>query len=375
MGVFEPDWSQIHQKESLGLWSPFLAFFSIPYGVGCWFRLWAYTKGVFKRRSLPGFVMSIGNLTTGGTGKTPAVAMLARWAREEGYHVAILSKGYGGRYKGKVLEVSDGSRINTNPQETGDEPYLLAKKLSGIPVIISRKRFLAGLFAHEKFGCDFFILDDGFQHLKLKRDLDLVLIDAANPFGNGHLLPWGPLREPFHQLARADASILTRVSSYSSGDKTLDFFKCKFPTIPIFYADHLPSSVVFPHKNEVYNPEFLKGKRTLAFAGIAQPDVFKNTLIGLGADVVYFRGFRDHYQFKRDEIQVLIQMKEKLGAQYLLTTEKDWMRIASYAPVYPDMAYLCVEFALLSDQDAFFKIVKDSINKKTKDGLKYAESV
>ncbi len=362
MGIFEPDWSRIHQKESLGLWSPFLAFFSILYGVGCRFRLWAYSKGVFKRRSLPGFVVSIGNLTTGGTGKTPAVVMLARWARSKGYHVAILSKGYGGRYKGKVLEVSDGSRIKANPRESGDEPYLLAKKLPGIPVVISGKRFLAGLFAHKKFGCDFFILDDGFQHLDLKRDLDLVLIDSDNPFGNGHLLPWGPLREPFNQLARADASILTRVSPHGPGERALDFLKETFPTIPMFRADHLPSSVVFPHKNEVREPGFLKGKRTLAFAGIAKPEVFRHTLIGLGADVVYFKGFKDHYQFKRGEIQALIQMKEKLGAQYLLTTEKDWMRMASSAPVYPDMAHLCLEFVLLSDQDGFFRIIKDGIN-------------
>ncbi len=366
MGVFEPNWSQIHQSKSLRLLSPFLAFLSILYGIGCGLRLWAYSKGILKRKSLPGFVVSVGNLTTGGTGKTPAVAMLARWAQEEGYHVAILSKGYGGRYKGKVLEVSDGSRIKADPRETGDEPYLLAKKLSGIPIIISRKRFLAGLFAYEKFGCDLFILDDSFQHLNLTRDLDLVLIDATHPFGNGHLLPWGPLREPFHQLARADVSILTRVSSCGPGDRATDFFKGKFPTIPIFYADHMPSNVVFPLKNKVYDPVFLKGKRVLAFAGIAQPDVFRKTLIGLGGDVVYFRGFRDHYQFKRDEIQMLIQMKEEFGAQYLLTTEKDWMRIASYAPAYHDMAYLCVEFSLLSDQDAFFKIVKDSINKRRK---------
>ena len=122
MGFLKPDWSLIHQKESLGLWSLFLAFFSILYALGCRFRLWAYNKGVFKRRFLPGFVVSIGNLTTGGTGKTPAVAMLARWAQGEGYHVAILSKGYGGRYKGKVLEVSDGRRIKADPGETGDEP-------------------------------------------------------------------------------------------------------------------------------------------------------------------------------------------------------------------------------------------------------------
>ena len=351
----------------MGPWFPLLAFFSFLYGVGVRFRLAAYNRRLFKRRSLPGFVVSIGNLTTGGTGKTPAVVMLAKWAQGEGYRVAVLSRGYGGQYKGGILEVSDGNRIKADPQQTGDEPYLLARKLSGIPVIISRRRFLGGLFAHGKFGTDFFILDDGFQHLELKRDLNLALIDATDPFGNGHLLPWGPLRESVGQLARADALILTRFNRNGSGDSPPGFLKGKFPGAPIFCADHLPSSIVFPYLDKVHEPGLLRGKRVLAFAGIARPEVFKDTLMRLGADLVYFRGFRDHYQFKQDEIRALIQMKERFGAQYLLTTEKDWVRMASFAPACPDMAYLCVKFALLPGQDDdFFKIIKDGIGKERK---------
>jgi len=201
IGVFGPDWSQIHQKETSGLLSVVLAFFSVLYGAGVKLRLRAYSGGLFKRKSLPGVVVSIGNLTVGGTGKTPAVIMLAKWALNEGFRVALLSRGYGGRYRKKVLEVSDGNSIKADPRDAGDEPYLLAKKLSGIPVVVSGKRYAAGIFAHEKFGCNFFILDDGFQHMELRRDLDLALIDAEKPFGNGHLLPRGPLREPVDQLA------------------------------------------------------------------------------------------------------------------------------------------------------------------------------
>ena len=361
MGGFGPDWSRIHQKKSLGLWSLSLAFFSILYGLGSRFRPWSYSKGLFKRKSLPGFVVSIGNLTVGGTGKTPAVAMIARWAQGKGYRVAVLSRGYGGKYNDKILEVSDGNKIKADPVEAGDEPYLLAGKLPGIPLVISKRRYLAGLFAHEKFGSDFFILDDGFQHLELNRDLNLVLIDAADPFGNGHFLPWGPLREPVSQLARADAFIFTRVSHH--GHETPYFFLKKFRSTPVFYADHRPSDIVFPHSHEVHEPGSINGKPVLAFAGIARPELFRDTLIRLGADVVYFRGFKDHYPFGRNDIQALIQIKKRLGARYLLTTEKDWMRIASLNMMCPDMAYMAIEFVLLSDHDRFFKIITDGVCK------------
>ncbi len=361
MGIFAPAWSRIHQKNTLGGWSLPLAVLSFPYGIGSRLRPWLYKKKIFKKETLPGFVVSIGNLTAGGTGKTPAVAMLARWALGKGYRVAVLSRGYGGTYGDKVCEVSDGHNIHAAPEEAGDEAYLLAKKLSEVPLILSGKRYNAGMYAHEKFGCDFFILDDGFQHLELTRDLDLVLIDASNPLGNGHLLPWGPLREPFSQLARADVFILTRTRRPNVGDDAQELFKSPFSSTPIFYSDHLPSEIVFPSANEVHEPGFLKGRSVLAFAGIARPAVFQDTLTQLGADVVYFKGYRDHYPFKQKDIQYLIKMKEKIGAQYILTTEKDWMRISSMEQIPPELAYLSIEFILLSDHDTFFRIINDKI--------------
>ena len=240
------------------------------------------------------FVISVGNITAGGTGKTPAVSMLAKWAFGEGHRVAILSKGYGGRYKHKVLEVSDGRHIYADAQVAGDEPLLLARGVSRSPVVISKKRYLAGMYAHKKFGSDFFILDDGFQHLELKRNLNLALIDASEPFGNAHLLPWGPLREPLSQLERADAFILTRFSRaqgaerrgqsakgnaqsaegrgqrternairHTSGamrspQETLAFLKERFPSTPVFCADHIPDKVIFPFSGEAHTPGFLR---------------------------------------------------------------------------------------------------------------------
>jgi tetraacyldisaccharide 4'-kinase len=359
-----PGWSQIHRKKSPGLWSPLLTFSSALYGIGIRLRLWAYEYGLFKRESLPGFVISVGNITAGGTGKTPAVLMLAQWARNEGHPVAVLSMGYGGQYRTKVLSVSDGNRIKAGPEEAGDEPYLLATRLSGIPVVVSKKRFLAGLFAHEKYGCDFFILDDGFQHLELHRDLNLALIDSTDPLGNGNLLPRGPLREPVEQLARANACIVTRCEGQGSGEIVPRFLKVKFSSIPVFCADHVPESVVFPHSKEVNRPEFLNGKRVLAFAGIARPERFKQTLIGLGADVAYFEEFRDHYPFKWDDINALMQMKEKQGAEYIITTEKDWVRVSPFAAGRTDMAYLTINFEFTSGREEFFRMIKDNMAAK-----------
>ena len=341
-----------------------MAFFSFLYGIGIRFRLWAYRTGLFKGRSLPGFVLSIGNITCGGTGKTPATIMLAKWASDEGYRVAVLSRGHGGKYRTKVHEVSDGKDIKSNSLLSGDEPILLARELKGIPVILSKKRYLAGMYAHKKYGTDFFILVDGFQHLELKRDLDLVLIDARSPFGNCRILPAGPLREPVDQLQRADAFIITRAGIGDAAKRSGEILEKRFPSIPIFSADHQPVKLIFPHRNEYRSPDFLKDKRVLAFAGIAYPETFRETLINLGTAPVYFKGFRDHHRFKREEIEDLILKAEKVGADYILTTEKDWVKIAPFAIICPKMACLCIEFRFQAGNNCLFRMIKDEVIKK-----------
>ena len=353
------DWAKIHARRTFSPATAPLAILSFFYGLGVRLRL--LSCGMIKRKSLPGFVVSIGNLTAGGTGKTPAACMLAEWALGEGYRVAILSRGYGGQYKGEVLEVSNGDEIHCGPAEAGDEPYLLAKKLPGVPVVISKKRHSAGLLAGERFGSNFFILDDGFQHLALKRDLDLVLIDASSPFGNGHLLPWGPLRESVVQLKRADAFIITRSGRWESDGQLMERLAKDFLGKDIFRSDHVPEKIVFPSKNKDYDVEFLEGKRVVAFAGIARPEVFKDTLTRLGAEIVCFRGYEDHHSFHADEIKDLIAEKDRLEADLLLTTEKDWVRVDTLVPDYPDLACLTIKFSLLSEGDAFFRMVKERV--------------
>ncbi len=308
-------------------------------------------------------MVSVGNLTAGGTGKTPAVALLTKWAVAEKYSVAIISRGYGGDYQSPVLEVSDGRRVRADAGTAGDEPVLLAQQVSGSPVVLSRKRYLAGMYAHKKFGSDFFVVDDGFQHVQLERDLNLVLMDAAHPFGNGHLLPWGPLREPLYQLDRADAVILTRFRS-GCGRRSLDFLKEHYPGTPVFCADHLPDKVIFPHLDQVFSPHGLKGKRVMAFAGIGNPGAFQETLEDLGARVVGFCGFRDHYVYQKGDLAHLVHMASQRDAQYLLTTEKDWMRIASMGSKFSEIGYLKIQFSFLPGQEDIFRMINDAYRKE-----------
>ena len=349
------DWRNIHEKRDHSLSTMPLAGLSSLYGLGVKIRASIYAR--MRKKELPGFVVSIGNLTAGGTGKTPAAAMIAEWALKEGYRPAILSRGYGSKHKGKILDVSDGQRLFATPTEAGDEPYLLAKKLEGVPVIISKARYDAGIFAHQRYGTDFFILDDGFQHICLKRNLDLVLLDATSPFGNMRLLPRGPLREPVDHLQRADAFILTR-TGHGTTLIMMNFLKKKFGGKPVFQSEHIPEKIVFPDLRKVYSAHFVKGKRVVAFAGIAKPEVFKDTLAKLGAEPVLFQAYKDHHAFSPKEVKQLVAAKNKLRADHLITTEKDWVRLEGVSPYTPDLAYLTIRFQI-AGSESFFKMIRE----------------
>ncbi len=366
MKFARPHWSAIHQKKGFHFYTPFLAFCAFLYGMGVRARIAAYRYGLLKSMPLPGFVISIGNLVAGGTGKTPATITMAKWAHEQGCRVAVLSRGYGGRHNKKVLLVSRGERLLTNPTEAGDEPCLLAENLPGIPIIVCRKRYKAGLFAYNEFGSNFFILDDGFQHLELKRNINIILIDASNPFGNGHILPWGPLRDPLDQLKRADICILTRSHDIDKTQKTHEIIRQYLPKKVIFSAQHIPNKIVFPVSDETHRPEFLKNKRIVAFAGIACPESFRQTLTDLGGKVIHFKGFGDHHRFRAEEIENIIKIKTDLNAHFIITTEKDWVRIRPLMLSCPELGYIGIRFELLSgEHDVFFKTIKNHIRKTT----------
>jgi tetraacyldisaccharide 4'-kinase len=295
------------------------------YGIGARGRRELYSRGVLTARRLPAPVVSVGNLTVGGTGKTPVTACLARRLQEAGKRVAILSRGYGGQNRG-VTRLSDGERLFARPPAVGEEAYWLARTLPGVAVYTGASRQAAGLSAWREFKPDLFLLDDGFQHFQLHRDLDIVLLDAASPFGNGCLLPRGPLREPVTALAAAQVLILTRFQA-GSHDTALAALQASFPGKTILTAAIAPTAALsFPDGGEK-PPAALQGLALSAFAGLARPGVFTQTLSELGVSLKGFRAFPDHHAFTGPDLLGLVQEARAQGAVALITTGKDWARL------------------------------------------------
>jgi tetraacyldisaccharide 4'-kinase len=295
------------------------------YGLGAWLRRSLYARGVLRTKKLPAPVVSVGNLTVGGAGKTPVAACLARLWRDRGKRVAILSRGYGGQSRG-VTCISDGRNTYKRPPEVGEEPYWLARTLPGVAVYTGACRYAAGLAAWEEFKPDLFLLDDGFQHFQLHRDLDLVLLDAASPFGNGWLLPRGPLREPRTALAAAQGLILTRFDP-KRHQAQLAAIRAAFPDKPVLTAAIAPVCLTSYPGGHTEPPANLRHRAVVAFAGLARPAVFAATLQELGTDLKGFQIFPDHHPYSQEELDRLRETARTLGAEALVTTGKDWARL------------------------------------------------
>jgi tetraacyldisaccharide 4'-kinase len=359
------NWSTIHEKKQRNAFTFFLKTLSVVYGLAVRLRLIGYKVGFFRIKSLPTYVVSVGNITVGGTGKTPFVAMLAEWAGENGIRAAILSRGYKGTTSHKCLVVSDGTKVLATSDDAGDEAVLLAKKVSSIPVLISKKRYMIGNLALRRFNPELLLLDDGYQHISLHRDLDILLLDARRQFGNGLLLPCGPLREPLEGIERADLIVFTKCAVGCNGDDMADFLRRDFPGKRIFRSEYLPHQVIFPLDGRTYPPDFLSGKKVVAFAGLAHPDDFFDMVETLGAHVIHFKAFSDHHRFTQGEIGELASWKKASEADFLLTTEKDWVRIDGRVDVGADIAILTIRMGLLSDSDAFFDIINQGITRSS----------
>ncbi|MFO7785735.1 MAG: tetraacyldisaccharide 4'-kinase [Thermodesulfobacteriota bacterium] len=349
------DWSRIHASRSFSALTLPLAACSFFYGLGV--RLDRARHHRLGADRLPGLVVSIGGLTAGGAGKTPAAAALARWALGRGRQVAVLSRGYGRKRGGPLVVVSDRDRIRADVAEAGDEPLMLAGMLPGVPVVVSRRRSLAGRLARREWGSDFFILDDGFQHWAVERDLDVVLLDAADPVGNGRLLPWGPLREPISALERADVVVLTRSNPDMKGREPADTLLERFPGLPCVRSMHVPSVVAFPGRGLEHPAGYLQGRRVAAFCGIAGPGVFRETLASLGAEVAVFRPFRDHHLFTQADVKEMVGLFRESGADALITTEKDWMRAGAFLAGEQDAGFLRITMEFHSGADVLFDMI------------------
>lgn len=295
------------------------------YGLGARMRRGLYARGYLEVRRLPAPVVSVGNLTVGGTGKTPVVASLARLFQGAGKRLAILSRGYGGQSR-KVARLSDGETISQKPPAVGEEAYWLARELPGVAVYTGASRHAAGLAAWREWRPDLFLLDDGFQHFQLHRDLDIVLLDAHEPFGNGHLLPRGPLREPRSALAAAQVLLVTRFQAELHAPLLTDLEQ-EFPGKTVLTAAITPVRArSYPGGYEM-PPEALRNRLLYGFAGMARPSVLVNTLQSLGADLKGFHAFPDHHPWSPGDVSRLVLEARRTGAAALITTTKDWARL------------------------------------------------
>jgi tetraacyldisaccharide 4'-kinase len=313
-------------------------------------------RAASERQTLPAFVVSVGNLVTGGTGKTPFTIWLARRLSEGHKHVAILSRGYGsGRKAGEAEQAPVDGETGKNISRFGDEPVLMARSLPQIPVWVGRKRFLAGRSAIRSSGAEILLLDDAFQHLALHRDLDFVLLDAEQPFGNGLLLPLGPLREPIESLSRADAIVLTRANDMEKANATRSQLEARFPGKPIFACRHRLGRFTLGLGGPQVPLDMLRGIPLAAFAGIARPQAFFDSLRDLGLTLRAAVSFPDHYPYGAADIHLLLRNARENGARLLISTEKDLVRLPE--EVQSSVLAAALELDFGADREALCRFV------------------
>jgi len=308
-----------------------------------------FDHGILSIHRLNCPVISVGNLAMGGTGKTPMVVWLARLFSEEGYRVGIVSRGYGGVESGRVIVVSDGENILADQTISGDEPLMLARRLSGIPVLCSTKRVKAGKAGIEKFNCNVLILDDGFQHRYLARDLDIVMLDCQNPFGSGWVFPRGTMRENAAALARAQVLVLSRFDGSEGAKKNIDNLRRQWPDKTIVTATHRPIRIFSAADHGERPASSLTELRLAAFAGIARPDDFFQSVHNLGARLVYTAAFPDHYPLTSELLASLVREASSFRPELWLTTEKDWVRLPQILPQEMDLWVMAMEIDLDRD--------------------------
>ena len=331
-------------------------------------RVYMYRKGFLRNHTLGCQVVSVGNLTVGGTGKTPVVEIFARELTRNGRKVAILSRGYKRekrpfkeRLRDKLLFknkksppriVSNGERLLLDSARSGDEPYMLATNLRSVPVIVGSDRARSGKWAIRKYGCDTLILDDGFQHLQLQQHVRVVLVDRQNPFGNGYTLPRGTLREPVHQIKRADYIFITK-SDEQGAPELQRYLRSLNPSAEITECRHAPRYLKELRDDTVEGLELLDGMHVVAVSGIARPRGFEQGLTRLGARVLFHQTYADHHRYSQQEIIDVINKAVEEGADAIITTEKDAVRFPRLdhwdLPVY----FLRVEIEMLSGEENF----------------------
>lgn len=284
---------------------------------------WLYDHRLLRQHRLPCPVISVGNIVAGGTGKTPAAIWIAKTLQQAGIRAAILLRGYG-RQSGSAVAFVSGS---TDSTIGGDEAAMTAIELPGVPVLVGKDRYTAGLTAIHLCDVDAIILDDGFQHRKLVRDLDILTVDATQPFGIGKLLPAGTLRQPPSALSRADVILLTRTDLVESSRQARESVESVAPDISIVESCHRPIALYQLRDGEKFELQFLKDKRLLAVCGIGNPNAFAETLRRYEPQHVELLAFPDHHQYRPADLEQILYRATKMAATIIITTQKDEQRL------------------------------------------------
>ncbi len=313
-----------------------------------------YGAGLLRPERLPRPVVSVGNLVLGGAGKSPHVVHMARWLGEGGRRVAVLSRGYGRRSKG-VVWVSDGGGCVASAEEGGDEPVMIARRLPSVPVVVGESRAAAGREALSRMAVDVFLLDDGFQHLSLHRDVDILLVECGRGLGNGRTAPAGPLREPPSHARYADALVVTKCPDAEAGRRTAG--AVPFPAgRPCACSRYAPGGIVGRDGYPLEGAR--KGEGVFAFSGIARNEMFRRTLSEAGYDVRGFASFPDHHSYGRGD---LARIARDSGALPVVTTEKDLVRLPGDVPF--SVGALRVEVEYLSGWKEMSRMILGRLEK------------
>jgi tetraacyldisaccharide 4'-kinase len=352
------------------LFSILLSLFSWAYEGVAWIRNFLYKNGFFKPRKLPCRVISIGNICVGGTGKTPMTLFTANLLKDMGYKVCVLSRGYKGKSEKKGGIVSDGENILLDAPEAGDEPFMMAGLLKNIPVIVGQDRFRVGLKAVKHFAPDVVLLDDGFQHRKLFRDLDLVLLDYRKPLGNRWLLPRGRLREAPEGLARSDGLIFTRSGNETPEERKNHLLREGLaPDKRWFFAYHesflerlteRDGNLSKTGDSEELN--VLQGKCVFAFSGIADNQSFLNTLKYYCDRVNGFMGFPDHHLYQERDFTAISRAAKAINADVIVTTRKDAVKMPGELIWPTGFAVIGIKISFGKDENDFKTFLQERLN-------------
>jgi len=319
------------------------------------FRNLCYKVGVFKTFKLYAKVISVGNITWGGTGKTSFVSFLAKNLAQKNQKIAILIRGY--KRKGKGMVILENGIEDVDWRRVGDEAYLLGSSLGSVPVIIEKDRVKSGKYAIDKYSAKYLVLDDGFQYRRLSKNINIIMLDAQDPFGNKMLIPAGKLREPLANIKMADIVVLNNSKLAKDKKQLLGELRKYNPTAPIIETEQVVESICDLNEEHPIQLNEIKDKKILAFCGIGNPESFRATVRDLGVDILDFVVFPDHYVYKNKDIQLIVKKALDKKADFILTTQKDKIRLTASRNFEIPIYFVRIDTRIIRGQEDLWKMI------------------